>query len=58
MLDINQALKLSTRDEILQEVFERRDMIKYELVGRLYPSILQYEIYKLYEKLESLPSER
>jgi len=49
MLPINEALKLYSIDSLDKEIKERRDLM-WNMVGTLYPSILNREIEKLLDR--------
>ena len=50
MKHINEALQLTSVEEIEEEIKQRKEL-RATMVGQLYPSILTDEIYKLNEKL-------
>jgi hypothetical protein len=55
LLSIEQALLLKTENEIFDQIDLRRKLIS-EMVGRLYPNILEGEIDKLYKRLRWIRS--
>jgi hypothetical protein len=46
MKNIEEAIQLTSIDEIEEEIRQRREL-RATMVGQLYPSILSEEIYKL-----------
>ena len=51
MKSIEEALKLTDPLDIANEIFERKKLIN-EMVGNLYPRILEDEIFQLYKLAE------
>ena len=55
LLSIQQALLLKTENEVFDQIDLRRKLIS-EMVGALYPSILENEIGKLYKRISWIRS--
>lgn len=49
-LSIQESLRLKTENEVFEQIDVRRKLIS-EMVGGLYPSILEGEIDKLYKRV-------
>ena len=57
MKNIEEALNLKTIEEIEEEIQSRKKVL-LEMVGRVYPTVICDEIYKLRIKLDKLKNDK